>query len=517
MRRSFLVVAAAAMLAAVVAPQANADPGRPALTWGKCPPPLFGLPDDPRMSCATLTVPVDYRDPKGRTIDVLVSKLPTAKPGLRRGVLMHNAGGPGGPSLHLPAAYAKLYPQEVLDRYDLVSIDPRGVGYSAPVTCGRTLAGYPADRYFPVPAADGSIDRNVEFAKGLARDCVANGGPNLRYMTTANTARDMDQFRIALGEKKISYNSGSYGSYLGAVYATMFADRSDRVVIDSNVDPNRVWHDQWALWDHAFELRFPDIAQWLAERNDTLKLGATPAEIRRKFFELVAKLNEKPVVHPQAGPINGDVFRVAVFGWSYHTAQFPLQAELWLLADRGVLPASGAVPQTAVAPSTSADAPTVPEDNLRASQLTVLCNDARWPRDPRHYQREVSVNRELFPLWNGTGTNIWPCAFWPDPVEPPVKVTGKGPANVLIVQTLRDPATPHVGALGMRSALGPRAKMVTVNTGNHGAYDPSTPSCAVRAVHNYLETGALPARDTYCEPDPAPAGTGRISPLIPTR
>ncbi|ALG11074.1 alpha/beta hydrolase [Kibdelosporangium phytohabitans] len=511
MRRSFLVVAAAALLAGALAPQATAAPERPALNWGKCPPPLFGLPDDPRMSCAALRVPVDYGDPKGRTIDVLVSKLPTAKPGLRRGVLMHNAGGPGGPSLHLPAAYVHLYPQEVLDRYDLVSIDPRGVGYSAPVTCGRTMAGYPADRYFPVPAADGSIDRNVEFAKGLARDCLANGGPNLRHVTTANTARDMDRFRIALGEKKISYNSGSYGSYLGAVYATLFAERTDRVIVDSNVDPNKVWHDQWALWDHAFEVRFPDLAEWLADRDDTLKLGATPADIRKKFFELVDKLNRKPVIHPEAGPINGDVFRVAVFGWSYHTLQFPLQAELWLLADRGVPPTSGAVPQSVATKSV----PAVPEDNLRASQLAVLCNDASWPRDPKHYQRDVSVNRKLFPLWNGTGTNIWPCAFWPDPVEPPVKVTGNGPANVLIVQTLRDPATPYIGALGMRGAFGKRAKMVTVNTGNHGAYDPSTPSCAVRAVNDFLAAGTLPARDTFCEPDSAPASAGRVSPLIP--
>ncbi|WP_415830245.1 alpha/beta hydrolase, partial [Kibdelosporangium persicum] len=412
----------------------------------------------------------------------------------------------GGPSLHLPAAYVQLYPQEVLDQYDLVSFDPRGVGYSTPVTCGRTPLEYPPDLYFPFPAKDGSIDRNVEFGKALSRDCELHGGDIRPFITTANTARDMDQIRIALREKKVSYNSGSYGSYLGAVYATMFADRTDRFVIDSNVDPNRVWHEQWALWDHGFELRFADIAAWLAERHATYQLGATPAEVRAKYFELVAKLDASPITDPSGLVINGDVVRALSFSYSYHTVQFPILADWWVFFNGGAAPATLAVP------------PTVPGDNLRASQLAVICGDAKAPRDMRHYQREVAVNRKLFPLLGGMGTNVWSCAFGRDPVEPPVKVTSKGPANILMVQTLRDPATPYLGALGMRHALGQRTKMVSVDTGNHGAYDPSTPSCAVREVHRFLETGVLPARDMFCEPDPVTgSGTGKISPLIQTR
>jgi pimeloyl-ACP methyl ester carboxylesterase len=484
------------MVAVSVTPQVEATPAHaPDLAWTDCPPPvMFPLPEDPRMRCATLKVPLDYRKPNGRTIDVMISRIATAKPGLRRGVLLHNGGGPGAPSLHLPSAYAQIYPQEVLDRYDLIGFDPRGVGYSTPVTCGRTPEEYPADRYFPFPAPDGSIDVNVQFAREVARDCQQSGGAVMPHVTTANTARDMDRIRIALGERKISYNSGSYGSYLGAVYASLFANRTDRFVIDANVDPNRVWHKQWALWDAGMELRFADVAAWLAERNATYHLGATPAEVRQRFLALVARLDENPVTHPEAGPINGNLMRVILFGYSYHTLQFPELADFWVFAEQGGTARTVAVPKV----------PEVPQDNLRASQLAVICGDARWPRDIGHYRRDVATNRPLYPLMGGMGTNIWPCAFWRDPVEPPVKVTDKGPANILMVQTRTEAVTPYQGALGMRQALGQRAKMVTVNTGNHGAYDPSTPSCAVREVHRFLETGVLPVRDQFCEPDPAP-------------
>jgi hypothetical protein len=198
------------------------------------------------------------------------------------------------------------------------------------------------------------------------------------------------------------------------------------------------------------------------------------------------------------------MMRVIVFGTSYHTAFFPELAEIWVFLEQG-----GMTSRQAPA------LPQVPADNLRASQLAVLCGDARAPRDIQHYQREVTTNRALYPLMGGMGTNIWPCAFWRDPVEPPVKVTSTGPANILMVQTMRDPVTPYAGALGMRKALGQRARMVTVDTGNHGAYDPSTPSCAVREANRFLGTGVLPARDQFCAPDPAPeAATTTAIPML---
>ncbi|WP_051755159.1 alpha/beta hydrolase [Kitasatospora purpeofusca] len=479
---------------------AEAVPTRPTapLVWTDCPADPSGAPVDPRLRCTTLKVPLDYREPRGRTVEIAVSRLPTAKPGLRRGILVHNGGGPGVASLHLPSAQESGYPQEVLDRYDLVGFDPRGVGRSTPVSCGRTAAEVPYELVFPFPAPDGSIAPNVRFARDLARDCLARNGDRIRHLTTANTARDLDRIRAALGEPRISYRAASYGTYLGVVYAELFPGRTDRFVLDGSVSPNVTWQDRLAGWDRASELRFEDFARWAAERDSTLRFGATPAAVRANYLALAAELDRTPVVHPVAGPVNGNLWRTLYRLDSYHTALFQEIADWWrFLADGG----AGPVPYWWLAKGT----PGIPEDNDVAALTAVLCGDTPAPRDLGHYRRAVAESRLRNPIVAGMGANIWPCAFWPDPVEPAVRITDRGPANILLLQTERDPATPLTGALEMRATLGERARMVTVDGGNHGAYDRSTPSCAVAAADRFLATGTLPARDLGCAPDPVPA------------
>lgn len=112
---------------------------------------------------------------------------------------------------------------------------------------------------FPYPAADGSIRQNIATARTIAGDC-AKIGNELQYFTTASTARDMDRIRLALGAAKISYWGQSYGSYLGAVYTTLFPQHTDRMVLEGNVDPNDVWSQQIQLWNQGMNDRFPDAA-----------------------------------------------------------------------------------------------------------------------------------------------------------------------------------------------------------------------------------------------------------------
>ncbi|MGW4890982.1 alpha/beta hydrolase [Kitasatospora sp. NPDC004240] len=479
------------------APDPGAGPGsgaHPALTWTDCPPDPNTAPVDPRLRCTRLRVPMDYRAPGGPTIEIAVSRLATAKPGLRRGILVHNGGGPGVASLNLPSVQATVYPQDVLDRYDLVGFDPRGVGYSTPLTCGRTPAQLPNELVFPFPGPDGSITGNVGFARDLARDCLANGGELVRHVTTANTARDLDRIRAALGERKISFKAASYGTYLGAVYAELFPGRTDRFVLDANVSPDDTWHERLARWDPAGEIRFADFAAWAAERDATLRLGATPEAVRANYLALAAKLDRTPVTHPVAGPVNGNLWRAIYRFDSYHTALFQEIADWWrYLADDG----NGPVPYWWLNRST----PGVPADNDIAALVAVLCGDSPAPRDLGRYQRNVTASRAANPILGGMGANVWPCAFWPEPLEPQVRVTDRGPANILLLQTTRDPATPYAGALEMRAALGGRARMVTVDGGNHGAYDPGAPSCAVTAADRFLTTGVLPRRDQFCGVD----------------
>jgi len=80
------------------------------------------------QQCGTLQVPLNYKNPSGRKITVAVSRIPAADPSHRRGVLLLNPGGPGGPGLDLPTQFATLMPQNVLDQYDLIGFDPRESG-----------------------------------------------------------------------------------------------------------------------------------------------------------------------------------------------------------------------------------------------------------------------------------------------------------------------------------------------------------------------------------------------------
>lgn len=227
------------------------------ITWGACPPLATGTTRDPREKCGTVTVPLNYQDPNGKTITIAVSEIATAKPGKMRGYLLLNPGGPALPGLDMPSTMAPTLPASVLDEYGLIGFDPRGVGHSTPMSCGLPSSSDAAP--FPYPAADGSIRQNIATARTIAGDC-AKIGNELQYFTTASTARDMDRIRLALGAAKISYWGQSYGSYLGAVYTTLFPQHTDRMVLEGNVDPNDVWSQQIQLWNQGMNDRFPDAA-----------------------------------------------------------------------------------------------------------------------------------------------------------------------------------------------------------------------------------------------------------------
>jgi pimeloyl-ACP methyl ester carboxylesterase len=485
----------------------------PTPAWGACPPPSPGTQRDARQQCATLSVPLDYRNQRGRAIDIAISRIPTAKPGLRRGILLSNPGGPGGQGLDLPSTLAVIFPAEVLDRFDLIGFDPRGVGHSTPVTCGlppATLVGL--ERY---PAPDGSITDNVEYARSTAEGCATHSGDLLPYITTANTARDMDRIRAALGERTLSYYGTSYGTYLGAVYTSLFPGRSDRIVLDSAVDPRRVWYEQFRTIGLGYELRFPDFTAWAAARDDTYHLGTTSAQVRQAYFRLGAELDRDPLTTPFGFVITGNLFRLLTHGALNLDAHIPVLAAFWQhVATRGATPLPPLPPLGYPTP------PNVPADNFVAAELAVVCDDAPWPRHTLIYALNVTIDRQLFPMTNGVPSNIWACAFWPnEPVEPPVAVNGRGPRNVLILQNRRDPATPWITGVGLRHALAPRAVMISVDAGGHGVYPYQPGSCAYNFTNAFLARGELPARDTSCPgPSPGtqtPSAAATLTPFAP--
>ncbi|MEW2372609.1 hypothetical protein AB0940_25080 [Streptomyces sp. NPDC006656] len=123
-------------------------------------------------------------------------------PAKRRGVLLLNPGGPGAPGLHRPIRTNAQMPKDVRDRYDLVGLDPHGVGQSSPIGCGDLSEAEVGvgGAYRPETVAS-----DVSWARGIADKCREKSGDVIPYITTRNSARDMGVIRAALGERKVSY------------------------------------------------------------------------------------------------------------------------------------------------------------------------------------------------------------------------------------------------------------------------------------------------------------------------
>lgn len=137
--------------------------------------------------------------------------------------------------------------------------------------------------------------------------------------------------------------------------------------------------------------------------------------------------------------------------------------------------------------------------NTVAVGVGTICGDVAWPASIPGYAHAVAASRRDHPLTAGMPVNIGPCSFWPyPPTQTPVRITPDGPSNVLLVQNLRDPATPYSGALRMRRAFGDRARLVTVDSGGHEAYLAHGNACGDRLVTEFLATGRRPVRDVFC-------------------
>ncbi|WND34127.1 alpha/beta hydrolase [Streptomyces sp. BB1-1-1] len=493
MRKYVVAVLATVMVALLTWQGASAEtapstsPER--VSWGECP----DGTSLPGLECGTLEVPLDYRDPEGEKIALAISRMASPQPHKRRGVLLTNAGGPGEPGLNYPLVL-KYYgvPQSVLDTYDVIGFDPRGVGRSAPVTCdleGEATATANIPEY-ALDSAD--VAERAEYAAEVAEKCgSAATAPMLPHISTANTARDMDRIRAALGEPKISYLGISYGTYLGSVYTTLFPRRSAQIVLDSAMGPKGSGPSASRGFGEGVEDRFPDFAKYLSEHPE-YGFGTSVEGIRAKYFEIAARLDAEP----RPDGFDGKRFRKVTFEKLYLDQWLPELAEIWRAVETGQ-----PLPQT----SPSEVPARQPADNAVAGQLAVLCNDRDWPESVATYQRNVEADRSRYPMFGAAAANIWPCAFWPtEPSEPPVRINSRGPSNVLIVQNLRDPSTPLSGARELRRAFGERARMITADQGGHLAYLFLKNRCLNDRTTNFLVTGELPRTDVACAAEPNP-------------
>ncbi|WP_066365459.1 alpha/beta hydrolase [Herbidospora mongoliensis] len=444
----------------------------PGLKWAAC-------AETPMASyeCATLTVPLDYADAAKGTLDLAVVRKRATGP--RIGSLVLNFGGPGGSGVTTLIDSGTAF--GTLNRnYDLVSFDPRGVERSSGIQC---LPPKEFEEFLEAePSLDIATERNlsVEFVQG----CERNAARVLPYVGTVNAAKDMELLRQGIGDPKLNYLGFSYGTHLGATYATLFPGKTGRMVLDAALDPTVGLLDQSKTQVLGFQKAYEN---YLADcQKQTCPFAGNAAVV-----DLLAQLGKKPLV-VNGRKVTDDTARSAIGEALYSKTSWPLLTQALSAAMKG----DGTGVQS-LADAYAGRQPDGTYNTLLSSLNAVLCADTT--ERPTFAQSEALAKdlSKVSPIFGPDAASAGICSIWPTPGEDSNKrVDARGTAlPILVVGAINDPATPYVWAPKLTSELG-NAVLLTFEGEGHGAYGQTT--CTTGTVDAYLINGTVPKKGTVC-------------------
>ncbi|MFG1945305.1 alpha/beta hydrolase [Nonomuraea sp. NPDC048826] len=445
------------------------------------------------FECAKLKVPVDYRKPRGKRIEIAVIRLP-ATGGKKIGSLVLNPGGPGGSGVDLARAAKAIFPAAIRSRFDIVGFDPRGVGLSAPVRC---LPPGLMDTYHaldPTPDTPTEVRVGDAYQKIYAQACHQNARGLLAHLGTRNVVRDLDVLRAALGDRRLTYLGFSYGTVIGAHYAEMYPERVRALVLDGAVDPV-TWGTEAAGQARGFEKAFTAFLRDCAKtRGCPFRTGATSASFK-KLTGLLKRADRSPLRNTADGrQVNEAIVFRGVVQALYAKELWPRLRAALAAGFRGDGTALLALSDNYTGRRFDGT-----YDNSGEAFTAISCAD-----QPQVTTADASVVTEApgaryFGAYFSDGL-LSPCAFWP--------VKGKaGPAYgralraegappILVVGTTRDPATPYRSARRLAAQLS-SGVLLGYDGDGHTAYGKSS-ACVNSAVDRYLITRVPPKNGTLC-------------------
>lgn len=443
-----------------------------AVAWSSC---------TKRVECARVAAPLDWSTPDGRALTLVAGRVrATATP--RLGSLFLNPGGPGGSGLDLLAGF----PTQGLERWDLVSWDPRGVGRSTAVRCSDDAS---LDRLLaldssPDDAAEASV-RNAAVA-GFGRDCLARSGALLEHVSTADTVRDLDLLRSLVGDERLTYLGFSYGTQIGAQYADTFPEHTGAMVLDGAVDLRaepRVDQIQ------GFERALGHFATWCASQR--CPLGSDRTAVLAGVKRLLTDLDAHPLPAAPGRPLTQQLGLSGVLAPLYDgTDGWPRLAGALAAAGRGQ--GSGLL---ALADAGNERGRDGRYGSLASAFPAIRCLDSQAESVAAADRRAATLVPKAPVLGPFNGADVF-CPLWP---VPPAPKTGRlhhvGDRPVVVVGTTGDPATPYEYAVDMARDLD-SAVLVTHEGEGHTAYGSS--ACVRRLVQAYLNDGRVPASGVRC-------------------
>jgi pimeloyl-ACP methyl ester carboxylesterase len=499
----FTLAAIVGLLAAALPAGAAGPPAAAAtaLDWKPC-----ADPAQSGFQCATLRVPLDYDDPGGGTIRLAVIRRQATDRRHRIGTLFLNFGGPGAAgTLALPFAGI---PEALRERFDIASWDPRGVGESTAVHCFESpeaefafLDDMVISLSFPTGGAE--MDAWLGRYEELYRRCEQQNGELLRHVSTADTARDLDRLRRAVGDRRLSYDGLSYGTFLGATYANLFPNRVRALVLDANLNPTAYVSPEIEANGGRFlttDLRagsdlgaaktldaFLDLCGSSDAAHCAFSAGS-PDATRAKYAALLARLQADPqsanVTYAQVVSLTGTAL--------YSTAAWPSLAtalqDLWTTGNT--------------------TPPTATPRQLLGQTFAIRCSESPNPGPAAFPSLDAFAYERAGPLGPWWSWQSVPCANWQTAAAD--RYTGpwdRRTANpILVLNTTHDPSTPYEGAVAMSQQLA-RARLLTVDGYGHGAQGAPS-ACAMHYLNRYLIRTKLPPEGTRCGQDQQPFSPG---------
>lgn len=441
------------------------------------------------FECATLPVPRDHEVADGPRLDLALIRAPAR--GDRIGSLVVNPGGPGASAVDFVRAVTAALPGSLRDRFDVVGFDARGTGRSAPVDCRYDMARYYALDATPDDAAEREI--LVAGTRELVAACVAANGDRLDHVSTDDTVRDLDRVRAALGDERLTYLGFSYGTVIGARYATAHPDRIRALVLDGAVDPSLSARAQQLQQAVAFERVLDRFLAWCAGNDDCAfdRAGGTAAAFDRLRARVDADGLPVPGGRRRLSPTEVDLgIATALYEG---TAGFPRLGEALAAADR-----DDGGPLARLSDVYTQRSPGGGYGTIQEAFLAISCADGPAIGSlADHLALEDAARAQAPRVGVAVVNNSLPCVFWPVAEDPPAPVTAPDAPPIVVVGTRGDPATPFAWAEALVARLGGDAVLVSAPGSQHTGFLQGS-RCVDDTVVRYLLTRRAPAATRVC-------------------
>lgn len=468
------VAAMAVITGLATAPAAHASPSVTGdLRWAPC--------DDPDYSgaeCTTLSVPVDWAHPDGPRFDLAVARRKATDPTARVGSMVFGPGGPGDSGVEMVGRNVNRFSPEVRRRFDIVSFDPRGVGASSPVTCSD---GLPAERPSPELRSQADFDATVAYNRRLRADCRARTGPVFDHLDTAQTVRDLDALRVALGERKLTFHGSSYGTLLGAQYAETYPRRVRAMVLESVMDHSvPTAHDFLRSEAATAEDSFEEFVKWCDGATDCALHGRDVRAVWQGLLTRAERGELESPNQPGTSLSSSDLVNRTAFKKFYDADYAGLATAIAGMEASRPLPAS----PTSISPLPPA--------------TPVFCSDWHLPvRDYQEYASLVAMmNRTAPDLPHLLPIQMTAACLGAPTANPQHRLDAHGAPPILVSNALHDPATGYPWAVSVARQLGRSGVLLTYEGQGHGSV--TNGPCMEDTVDSYLTDLAIPARGTSC-------------------